>query len=96
MNKKKLKQTMKDILVDVELDIYKVAEREVKKQIHDEAVRVMAEYLRCCLDSAITENYRCPPDPLINTQPEQQRIKDNGVIFRTMLVEIYDDIGQGR
>jgi hypothetical protein len=96
MNKKKLKQTMKDILVDVELDIYKVAERQVKKQIHDEAVRVMAKYLRYCLDSAVSEDYECPPSELINTQSEQQRIKDNGVIFRTMLIEIYDDIGQGR
>ena len=87
---------MKDILVDVELDIYKVAEREVKKQIHDEAVRVMAKYLRYCLDSAVSEEYRSPPHELRNTENEQQRIKDNGAILRTMLVEIFDDIGQGR
>ena len=87
---------MEDILVDVELDIYKVAEREVKKQIHDEAVRVMAKYLRYCLDSAVSEEYRSPPHELRNTGNEQQRIKDNGAILRTMLVEIFDDIGQGR
>ena len=83
---------MEDILVDVELDVYKVSEREVKKQIHDEAVRVMAKYLRYCLDSAVSEDYECPPDELRNPQSEQQRIKDNGVIFRTMLIEIYDGI----
>ena len=96
MNKKKLKQTMKDILVDVELDIYKVSEREVKKQIHDKAVSVMAKYLYCCLDSARLQEYRSPPRELRNTGNEQQRIKDNGAILRTMLIEIYDDIGQGR
>ena len=87
---------MKDILVDVELDIYKVAEIEVKKQIHDKAVSVMGRYLRCCLESAVSEEYESPPDELRNTGNEQQRIKDNGAILRTMLIEIYDDIGQGR
>ena len=73
-----------------------MTQKKVKKQIHDEAVRVMAKYLRYCLDSAVSEEYRSPPHELRNTENEQQRIKDNGAILRTMLVEIFDDIGQGR
>ena len=80
---------MKDILVDAELKCWEIG----KNDVQEIAVKEMAGYLMCCLISAETgDDYvSLPSSSWPNTDSNQAKIREDGLIFRTMIEEIYDE-----